>query len=63
MSNLSFARIMYGTNESISTTARMSASGLSSVSNGANALNAAGNGQPSLQDLLHKAWLVLCSKS
>lgn len=63
MSNLSFARIMFGTNENISAAPRMSASGLSSVTSGADTLSGSDRVQLSLQELLHKAWLVLSSKS
>jgi hypothetical protein len=63
VSNLSFARIMYGTNENMSATSRMSAPGLASLATGADALNGLSKGQLSLQELLHRAWLLLSSKS
>jgi hypothetical protein len=54
---------MFGTNENISAAPRMSASGLSSVTSGADTLSGSDRVQLSLQELLHKAWLVLSSKS
>jgi hypothetical protein len=60
MSNVSFARIMYGTNENVRGTAKMNASGFSASANFAAPEK---DQQPSLQGLLHKAWLILSSKS
>jgi hypothetical protein len=63
MSNLSLARIMYGTSEEVRSSDRFNSPGLSSISPAADQPNASGNQEPaSLEELLHKAWQVLSSK-
>jgi hypothetical protein len=57
MSNVSFARIMYGTNDNVRGGAQMPAPNF--VASAASEKEQ----QPSLQELLHKAWLAISSKS
>lgn len=61
MSNLSFARIMYGTNENVRGFANTNGAVLSSTANFIAAEKA--QQQLSWQGLLQKAWLALSSKS
>ena len=57
MSNVSFARIMYGTNDNVRSAAKMIATNFASPAPSEK------DQQPSLQGLLHKAWLAISSKS
>ncbi len=66
MSELSFARIMYGTSEGIRSSAGFSSSG--TLSRPANSFGAGSdpggrsNGLHALENLLHKAWLAVSTK-
>jgi hypothetical protein len=64
MTNLSLARIMYGTNEDLHAPHSMRGSGFPSPANQAARENASGSmtHENSLGDLLHKAWYSLSGK-
>jgi hypothetical protein len=64
MTNLSLARIMYGTNEDLHAPHSMRGSGFPSPAIQAPGENAAGSAteKNSLGDLLHKAWSSLVGK-
>jgi hypothetical protein len=64
VSNVSLARIMYGTNENARSFTRMSSPGLSSVvtQNADSSLNSAVGGQGAFEELLRKAWLAISAK-
>ena len=64
MSNVSFARIMYGTNENARSFTRMSSPGLSSVvtKNADSSLNSAAGAHGAFEELLRKAWLAISAK-
>jgi hypothetical protein len=64
VSNLSFARIMYGTNEDTRSFARMSSPGLSAAADSAGVSNASTKVEgTSLEGLLHKVWAALSFKN
>jgi hypothetical protein len=66
MSNLSLARIMYGTNEDLNPLPSMHKSSLPSLaleSELADSGNNSAADQDPLQELLHKAWLLLSRKN
>ncbi|HXY00644.1 MAG TPA: hypothetical protein VEI54_06965 [Candidatus Limnocylindrales bacterium] len=66
MSNLSLARIMYGTNEDFHAAVSMQGVSLRSPAAGLNPTNAAsdnaGSGSASFSELLHRAWASLTDK-
>lgn len=66
MSNLSFARIMYGTSESMRNNSSLGSSGYSSQTTFSNysssSPDARAHGGLTLENLLHKAWQALSTK-
>jgi hypothetical protein len=64
MTNLSFARIMYGTSEDSQGSMNTTASALSAASPSANqGMKNAGEEPDTLGELLHRAWIILSRKS
>jgi hypothetical protein len=63
MTNLSLARIMYGTHEDFHTAGSMQAPGYSSLTAQAGREKVAGTGHPAtLRAVLHKAWVSLTGR-
>jgi hypothetical protein len=63
MTNLSFARIMYGTSEDSKHSTSMNAAALSALSTSPNRNDDSAPESETLGELLHRAWLNFSGKS